>query len=181
MALLDGDRFEGRFRDGVHQVGRVRPDAADGQGEPAQVRRHAALPRAHRLHGAVQAVGRRGTPLQGRHRLRARGVQPRRGAAERQARRHGRLRAHHPAAAARLVARGDLPVAASSPRAPGEAAARAGAPAARRAVPRRRSLAGPLLDADDVEDLEDAPENEVEAAEEEILDQATAAAHASRS
>ncbi|MSR08759.1 MAG: DUF3883 domain-containing protein [Gammaproteobacteria bacterium] len=35
--------------------------------------------------------------------------------------------------------------------------------------------AGPLLDADDVEDLEEAPENEVETAEEEILDQATAA------
>jgi SNF2 family DNA or RNA helicase len=34
---------------------------------------------------------------------------------------------------------------------------------------------GPLLDADDVEDLEDAPETEVEAAEAEILDQATAA------
>lgn len=33
----------------------------------------------------------------------------------------------------------------------------------------------PLLDAEDVEDLEDAPENEIEAAEEEILDQATAA------
>jgi hypothetical protein len=37
-------------------------------------------------------------------------------------------------------------------------------------------LAGPVLDADDVEDLEEAPESEVEAAEEEILDQATAAA-----
>jgi len=37
-------------------------------------------------------------------------------------------------------------------------------------------VAGPLLDADDVDDLEEAPENEVEAAEEEILDQATAAA-----
>lgn len=33
----------------------------------------------------------------------------------------------------------------------------------------------PLLDAEDVEDLEDAPDNEIEAAEEEILDQATAA------
>jgi SNF2 family DNA or RNA helicase len=33
----------------------------------------------------------------------------------------------------------------------------------------------PTLDAEDVEDLEDAPDNEVEAAEEEILDQATAA------
>jgi len=37
------------------------------------------------------------------------------------------------------------------------------------------AAAGPALDAEDVEDLEDAPENEVEAAEEEILDQATAA------
>ena len=37
-------------------------------------------------------------------------------------------------------------------------------------------LAGPELDDDDVEDLEEAPDNEVEAAEEEILDQATAAA-----
>ena len=37
------------------------------------------------------------------------------------------------------------------------------------------ALAGPLLDADDVEDLDEARENELEAAEEEILDQATAA------
>ena len=34
--------------------------------------------------------------------------------------------------------------------------------------------AGPMLDADDLEDLEDAPDSEVEAAEEEVLDQATA-------
>src|SRR6185436_20083982 len=33
----------------------------------------------------------------------------------------------------------------------------------------------PAVDAEDVEDLEDAPDNEVETAEEEILDQATAA------
>ena len=37
------------------------------------------------------------------------------------------------------------------------------------------AAATPALDAEDVEDLEDAPDNEVEAAEEEILDQATAA------
>jgi SNF2 family DNA or RNA helicase len=37
------------------------------------------------------------------------------------------------------------------------------------------AAAVPALDAEDVEDLEDAPDNEVEAAEEEILDQATAA------
>lgn len=37
------------------------------------------------------------------------------------------------------------------------------------------AAAAPALDAEDVEDLEDAPDNEVEAAEEDILDQATAA------
>ena len=37
------------------------------------------------------------------------------------------------------------------------------------------AAAVPALDAEDVEDLEDAPDNEVEAVEEEILDQATAA------
>ncbi|MFN8861980.1 MAG: helicase-related protein [Gemmatimonadaceae bacterium] len=37
-------------------------------------------------------------------------------------------------------------------------------------------MSGPLLDADDVDDLEEAPENEVENAEEQVLDQATAAA-----
>ena len=34
---------------------------------------------------------------------------------------------------------------------------------------------GPSLNAEDVEDLDEAPDNEVEAAEEEVLDQATAA------
>lgn len=37
------------------------------------------------------------------------------------------------------------------------------------------AIGGPLLDPEDVEDLEDAPDNEVEATEEEVLDQATAA------
>src|ERR1700677_119806 len=37
------------------------------------------------------------------------------------------------------------------------------------------AVATPALDAEDLEDLEEAPDNEVEAAEEEILDQATAA------
>lgn len=37
------------------------------------------------------------------------------------------------------------------------------------------SIAGPVLSDEDVEDLEDAPESEVEAAEEDVLDQATAA------
>ena len=40
---------------------------------------------------------------------------------------------------------------------------------------RLTSLSGPDLDADDLEDLDEAPDNEVEALEEEVLDQATAA------
>ena len=118
---------------------RLGPDAPDGEGEPAQVRRHAALPRAHRLHRALQALGRRSPALQGGHRLRARGVQPRRGAGERQARRHRRLCADHPAAAAGLLARGDLPVAAPPPRAAGKPAARAGSCSSAAARPRHRS------------------------------------------
>ena len=43
------------------------------------------------------------------------------------------------------------------------------------ATPTQLVAAGPLLDAEDVEDLDEAPEGEVEAAEEEVLDQATAA------
>ena len=37
------------------------------------------------------------------------------------------------------------------------------------------AAAGPALDVEDVEDLDEAPENEIEAAEQEVLDQATAA------
>jgi SNF2 family DNA or RNA helicase len=44
-----------------------------------------------------------------------------------------------------------------------------------RSAPAAMVIAGPVLDQDDVDDLEEAPENEIEEAEEEILDQATAA------
>ena len=60
MALLDADRFEGKFRDGVHRRRRVGPDAPDGQGGAAHVRGQAALPRAARLHGHLPALDRRG-------------------------------------------------------------------------------------------------------------------------
>jgi len=43
------------------------------------------------------------------------------------------------------------------------------------AIPTALVVDAPALDAEDVEDLEEAPDNEVEAAEEQILDQATAA------
>jgi len=88
LALLDGDRFEGRFRDGVHTV-----DVS-----------------ADRPHGSLQAVRRRSPALRRGHRVRARGVQPGRQSAEGQTQ-HGRLRPDRTAAAARLFARGDLPVA----------------------------------------------------------------------
>ncbi len=45
----------------------------------------------------------------------------------------------------------------------------------RGAVALALATAAPTLDADDFEDLDDAPDNEVQAAEEEVLDQATAA------
>ena len=53
MALLDGDRFEGKFRDGVHTA-----DVSDlmrrmVKEKLPQVRRKAALPRAYRLYGAL--------------------------------------------------------------------------------------------------------------------------------
>ena len=176
MALLDGDRFEGKFRDGVHAADvsdlmrrMVKENLLKFDGTPLFPERIAyTVP--YKLSDAEAAA------LQGSDRLRARGVQSRRGAGERQARRHGRLRADHPPAPARLVARGDLPVAAPPPRAAGKPAARAGSAAARRPGRRRARCAGlPLLDKEDVEDLDDAPDAEVEAAEEEVLDQATAA------
>jgi hypothetical protein len=84
--------------------------------------------------------------LQGGHRVCARGVQPRRGAAERQARRHGRLRPDHPAAPARLLARGHLPVAAA--RREGGSRAACGSWSCCREVqlPRRTSPDAPVLD-----------------------------------
>src|SRR5579862_8534011 len=63
-------------RRGTHRR-RVRSHAADGEREPAQVRLEAALPRAHRLHGALQALRRRGRALQGGHGIRSRRVRPR--------------------------------------------------------------------------------------------------------
>ena len=92
MALLDGDRFEGRFRDGVHRTDVSDMMRAHGQGAPSQVRRQAALPGTDRLHGAVQALRSRVPPLRGRHRVRARRVQSCRGSRQREAGRHGGFR-----------------------------------------------------------------------------------------
>ena len=80
MALLDGDRFEGRFRDGVHAADvsdlmrrMVKENLLKFDGTPLFPERIAyTVP--------YKLSRRRGPALQGSHRLRARGVQPRRGA-----------------------------------------------------------------------------------------------------
>ena len=80
MALLDGDRFEGRFRDGVHAADvsdlmrrMVKENLLKFDGTPLFPERIAyTVP--YKLSDAEAAA------LQGGHRLRARGVQPRRGA-----------------------------------------------------------------------------------------------------
>ena len=140
MALLDGDRFEGKFRDGVHQVDvsdlmrrMVKENLLKFDGRPLFPERIAyTVP--YKLFDAEARLYTRG------HRIRPRGVQPRRGAPERQAGRYRRLRAHDPPAPPRLLARGDLPVAPTPPRAPREARARDGAAPARRRG--RRPCAG---------------------------------------
>ena len=81
MALLDGDRFEGRFRDGVHAADvsdlmrrLVKEKLLKFDGTPLFPER-IAYTVTYKLSDAEAA------PLQGGDRLRARGVQPRRGAA----------------------------------------------------------------------------------------------------
>ena len=111
----------------------LRPDAPAGQGAASQVRRHAALPGAHRLHRQLRAFRRRGRPLQAGDRLRPRGIQPGRGPGKRGPQGHGRLRPDHPAAPPGLLARGHLPVAPPPPRTARKAAPRRAAPQARRA------------------------------------------------
>ena len=176
MALLDGDRFEGRFRDGVHAADvsdlmrrMVKENLLKFDGTPLFPERIAyTVP--YKLSDAEARLYKAVTDYVREEFNRAEAL------AERQAGRHRRLRAHHPAAPARLLARGDLPVAAPPPR----AAWRSGCASwscLHRGGQRAAAIAAatPALDAEDVEDLEDAPDNEVEAAEEEILDQATAA------
>ena len=63
MALIDNDRFEGRFRDGVHAA-----DTSDlmrrmVKGEPAQIRQHPSVPGADGLHGPLHPVRGRSASL----------------------------------------------------------------------------------------------------------------------
>ncbi len=175
LALLDGDRFEGRFRDGVHQVEvsdlmrrMVKENLLKFDGRPLFPERIAYTvpyklsdPEA-RLYREVTEYVReefnRADALQNDKRAGTVGfaltILQRRLASSPEAIYHSlrrrRERLEKRLREVELLQRGGAVT----------------APA----------LEGPLLDAEDVEDLDEAPESEVEAAEEEILDQATAAA-----
>ena len=56
MGLLDADRFEGRFREGVHKVDPVGHDAPAGQGGAIPLRRQPALSRTPRIYGILRAL-----------------------------------------------------------------------------------------------------------------------------
>ena len=175
MALLDGDRFEGRFRDGVHVADvsdlmrrMVKESLLKFDGTPLFPERIAyTVP--------LQALRRRGPALQGRS--------PTTCARSSTAPRRSRTTsAPEPSASRSPSCSGGWrprPRRSTSRCAAAASGWKAGCASwrspARGHGPRRSRPPGPVLDAEDVEDLEDAPDNEVEAAEEEILDQATAA------
>ncbi|MCL4799149.1 MAG: DUF3883 domain-containing protein [Burkholderiales bacterium] len=175
LALLDGDRFEGRFRDGVHQVDvsdlmrrMVKESLLKFDGRPLFPERIAyTVPyklseQEARLYKEVTDYVRdefnRAEALQNDKRAGTVGfaltILQRRLASSPEAiyqsLRRRRERLEKRLRELELLQRGA-------------------------AVPAPALAAGPVLDSDDVEDLEEAPENEVEAAEEEVLDQATAA------
>ncbi|MEZ5434062.1 MAG: hypothetical protein R3F31_23420 [Verrucomicrobiales bacterium] len=77
MSLLDGDRFEGRFRDGVHAQ-----DVSDLMRRMVkeQLLKFDAtplFPERRALHSALQTLEAEATSLQRSHQLRSPGVQPR--------------------------------------------------------------------------------------------------------
>ncbi|PIE22546.1 MAG: RNA helicase [Planctomycetota bacterium] len=174
MALLDGDRFEGRFRDGVHQADvsdlmrrMVKERLLKFDGTPLFPERIAhtipyklSEPEAQLYREVTEYVREefnRAEALQNDKRAGTVGfalmILQRRLASSPEAiyqslhRRRERLEAR--LRELELLQRG--------------------------AVPEAITASVPLIDAEDVEDLEDAPELEIEAAETKILDQATAA------
>jgi SNF2 family DNA or RNA helicase len=175
MALLDGDRFEGRFRDGVHQVDvsdlmrrMVKEKLLKFDGTPLFPERIAyTVP--YKLSEAEAQLYRSVTDYVREEFNRAEALQ-------------NDKRAGTVGFALTILQRR----LASSPEAIYQSLRRR----RERLESRLRELqllqrggngaplppnGGPTLDPDDVDDLDDAPESEVEKAEEEILDQATAA------
>jgi superfamily II DNA or RNA helicase len=172
LALLDGDRFEGRFRDGVHQVDvtdlmrrMVKENLLKFDGRPLFPERIAyTVP--YKLSDAEARLYKEVTEYVRNEFDRAEAL-------------HNDKRAGTVGFALTVLQRR----LASSPEAIYQSLRRR----RERLEKKLRELelvqrgsagppiAGPTLDADDIEDLEDAPENEVETAEQEVLDQATAA------
>jgi superfamily II DNA or RNA helicase len=175
MALLDGDRFEGRFRDGVHTADvsdlmrrMVKENLLKFDATPLFPERIAyAVP--YKLSDAEARLYKEVTDYVREEFNRAEALE-------------NDKRAGTVGFALTILQRR----LASSP----EAIYQSFAAAEKRLESRLRELeilqrggevglalaaSVPTLDADDVEDLEEAPDNEVEAVEEEILDQATAA------
>jgi len=174
MALLDGDRFEGRFRDGVHQVDisdlmrrMVKETLVKFDGTPLFPERIAyTVP--YKLSNAEAQLYREVTDYVREEFNRAEALA-------------NDKRAGTVGFALTILQRR----LASSPEAIYQSLRRRSERLQKRlrelellqrgAAAEAMASATPVLDAEDVEDLEDAPDNEVEAAEEEILDQATAA------
>jgi superfamily II DNA or RNA helicase len=174
MALLDGDRFEGRFRDGVHQADTsdlmrrmVKENLLKFDGTPLFPERIAyTVP--YRLSDAEARLYREVTDYVREEFNRAEAL-----ANDRRAGTVG---------FALTILQRRL---ASSPEAIYQSLHRRSERLQKRlrelevlqrgAAAEAIAATTPVLDAEDVEDLEEAPDNEVEAAEEEILDQATAA------
>jgi superfamily II DNA or RNA helicase len=174
MALLDGDRFEGRFRDGVHQVDvsdlmrrMVKETLLKFDGTPLFPERIAyTVP--YRLSDAEAQLYKEVTDYVRHEFDRAEAL-----ANDKQAGTVG---------FALTILQRRL---ASSPEAIYQSLRRRSERLQKRlrefellqrgAAAEAIAAATPTLDSEDVEDLEEAPDNEVEAAEEEILDQATAA------
>ena len=163
LALLDGDRFEGRFRDGVHAA-----DVSDLMRRMVKERllTFDATPLfpervAHTI--PYRLSNGRSPSLRSGDQLCARRVQPRRGAGEQRARRDRGIRPDAPATAPCLIAGGDLPVASSASGTAAESPAGAGTVAPQR---QGRFPSGTRyvsnVDADDLEDLEDLPADEQE-------------------
>jgi SNF2 family DNA or RNA helicase len=174
LALLDGDRFEGRFRDGVHQVDisdlmrrMVKESLLKSDGRPLFPERIAyTVP--YKLSDAEALLYKEVTEYVREEFNRAEALQ-------------NDKRAGTVGFALTILQRR----LASSPEAIYQSLRRRRERLERRlremellhrgAIAEAIVATVPLLDADDVEDLEDAPDNEVEAAEQQILDQATAA------
>jgi SNF2 family DNA or RNA helicase len=169
MALLDGDRFEGRFRDGVHAVDvsdlmrrMVKESLLKFDATPLFPERIAyTVP--YKLSNAEAQLYRAVTDYVREEFNRAEALQD--------DKRVGTVGFALTILQRRL---------ASSPEAIYQSLRRRrerleGRLREMELLHRAAVVGAPILDAEDVEDLEDAPDNEVEAAEEEILDQATAA------